>query len=226
MSSHYGGGGGGLLPSHMSGANSNQAQAMMRMLDMSSNGGGGGGGYPQQRSQVSPPDGGLLSTTSPLSSPRNSPPASTPQQSLPPPRPPPPVHLQLPSSQVIGHPKPESSQFQQQQQVSIGSSSSSSLSSNFPSALPIFSSQTLPPDPFTALQDLRLSHPSISQWLQQVNPNSLKPEPVSPRLDQQTNVPPPEYQRNWNDPSFLYTIYLTSSWYNLGPYFWKSFRYL
>ena len=43
------------------------------------------------------------------------------------------------------------------------------------------------------LQDLRLSHPSISQWLQTVNTSvsSLKPEPGSPQH-------PAEYPRNHN----------------------------
>ena len=193
MGNHFSSGG-GLIPGpgHMTstgpvtpgitpGTSPAQAQ-VLRMLDMTSN-----GGY-QQRQQLSPGDTDLVSSSPPPTSPRSSSPP--PSQSLPPPRPPPPGHLQLPSPHLPGHPKSDN------YKPVIGSSASQS-SSCFPSNLPLFSSQSMPPDPFSALQDLRLSHPSISQWLQhQVSSNSLKPEPVSPRLDHQPSSQSSDFPRN------------------------------
>ena len=183
MGGAYSGGGAGLMPGHSGG----QAQAMMRMLDMSASNGGQGpnGGFPRpgQQPPLSPGDPpGLLSTASPLGSPRSPRPASPPHLSLPPPRPP----------ASSGHHKPLTSDTHHPHFPLTSSSS----------PLPLFSSPSLPPDPFSALQDLRLSHPSISQWLQQ-NVNTgpgLKPEPVSPRLEQHPSQPhqQPEYQRNQN----------------------------
>ena len=182
MGGHYTSGG-GLVPGH-------QAQ-LMRMLDMSSN----GGGYPRQAPPISPQDGALLSTTSPLSSPRDSPPASTQPSLPPPPRPPPPGHLSL-ASPHSAPPKPDSSSYKAPGAGASALSSGSCYPT--PASLPIFSSHSLPPDPFSALQDLRLSHPSISQWIQQQVSTNMKPEPVSPRHEQQPNIlpQPQDYQRN------------------------------
>ena len=192
MGGPYSGGGPGLMQGHSGG----QAQAMMRMLDMSASNGGqsqanNGGGYPRSGHQppVSPGDPpGLLSTASPLGSPRSPRPASPPQLSLGPGRPPA-SSGHLPP----GHHKPLTADTHPH--FSPGPLTSSA------SSLPLFSSSPLAPDPFSALQDLRLSHPSISQWLQhQVSAGpGLKPEPVSPRLEQNSSVQqPPDYQRNQN----------------------------
>ena len=171
MSSQFGSGAPVMLAGQMAGSSPNQSSkdgAMMRMLDMSSNGGGGGGG-----SYLPSPSPLSRDQTSPLGSPRHSPP----------PRPAPPLHLQLPPH-IAG----------KQDSTSHLPNISSAGNHIFPPPIPLFSSSQ--PDPFAALQDLRLSYPSINQWLQQVNSNSVKPEPVSPRLEQQAPIPPADYKRN------------------------------
>jgi len=60
----------------------------------------------------------------------------------------------------------------------------------FPPPMSVFSSGQGHHDPFSALgqlgQDLRLSHPHITQWLQQAQPqppSPVKNEPMSPRQE-------------------------------------------
>ena len=148
-------------------------QNMMRMLDMTSS-------TYQQRSE--------LSSTSPASSPQHSPTL-------------PPRHLTSSSHpQLSSHGSQVKTDHQPPPHFTPSIATSSiplSSSPSFPSSLPIFSSPSLPPDPFSALQDLRLSHPSLSQWLQHVNSNTIKTDPVSPRLEQSPNLPiSSDYQRN------------------------------
>lgn len=160
------------------GSGSGQSHNMMRMLDMSA-AAANGGGYGQRSSQEPG-----LSSSSPASSPQHSPPP--PHQ----PRPLPSSHLTLPTPHGLSLPKSDSN-------LSLSTPSSLPLpSSSIPSSLPIFSSSNLAPDPFTALQDLRLSHPSLSQWLQHVNSNPLKTDPGSPRIEHSANLPMSDYQRN------------------------------
>ena len=193
MSNQYGGGCGltgspTLLPGHMNSSHPNMNNPVIRMLDMTTP-----NGYQPSSSNTpssrTPPHESLSSSQhphsqskdhSPISSPHHSPPIGlNPQRH-------PPLHLQLPHHLSNPH-KPESSQF---------SSMSSNSMPGFPPPMPIFTSaQNHGPDPFSALQDLRLSHPSISQWLQHANPNSVKNEPLSPRHEQQSTAPPPDYPR-------------------------------
>ena len=193
LTSQYGGGCGipsspTMLPSHMNTPHPNMTNPVIRMLDMSTPNGYQSSPSNTTQSPRSPPHDSLPPSSqhqqnkdhSPISSPHHSPPPS-----LAPPRHPS-LHLPLPPHLATHH-KPESSQF---------SSLSSSSLPGFPPPLPIFTSSTHShgSDPFSALQDLRLN-PSISQWLQHANPNSVKNEPVSPRHEQQQAPPPPEYPR-------------------------------
>jgi len=191
--SQYNSGGGGgssdpAAPPLLSGHNTTtppSTNSVIRMLDMTTN-----NGYPtpnstsssqlrpQHQTNSSPP---LLQLPHPNSR-EISPEGSPPSQDHSPPNPPshhPPApqrssHLHLPSphkSESINYPSMTSAQ-----QIP-----------GFPPPMAVFSHAAgHPPDPFSALgqlgQDLRLSHPTITQWLQQAQPHSpVKDEPMSPR---------------------------------------------
>ena len=161
-----------------------QPTPVVRMLEMP---GGGGGGYqshehsPRDSHSTSPPS--LTIPTGTAHSSKDISPVDSPHSHSPPGHPGPPHQLQLAPPQ-LHHPSPHKEggvQFASMTPMSVP---------GFPPPVShtasMFSHTNA--DPFSALgqlgQDLRLSHPHITQWLQQAQPqppSPVKNEPMSPR---------------------------------------------